>query len=513
MSLAVFFVFKNMEDLATEVVETPEVVDSAIPEPTETLEPAVEIVTEDVPEAEVVEEKGEGEPTEEAAAETPAESITFDTESPEFITKANEVLEKYDLSELPPDLAALIPALIAKTNAPVEDVMAAYADFGDTEAVKVLLDREALLTGVERISDTEFRPTTDKFVATLDAQTGSWLYHDLAKQPSTEYPGITQFEEGIVNVFGKEGDTVGSVLARYQEFVTAMKAGSFVSDVPEFIPTNLREAYYDLSKAERDEISLLSPEYDDDAVTIQQKLHTLERVQKGLDSDKQNAQREIQSKQERQQAFTSTVIEKQTSFYDAFRDQVAKDLAKEVVFSTDPKMQSILTAQHVSLLGDLFEDGSKGNFARKTLADAGIEFSQTEAQGLLDAVQKAAVALTAAEQTVDANGKQLDEINLNKARTQFRNAGKAWQDRAKDVIGKLSRLTSTGKAEEVKAAAEKIKVAAKARPATKGAPSSQKQDTSRPPVSVQYGTPAWDAWWAKQTLAEQAEKAARYQRA
>ncbi len=525
--IVAFSIYKYMLD--TEIVEQPvevaaEVVEGAAepevvvgPDTPEVVEPVVDEPNPD-------EDKGDEPDGDEPKTDEPevvVEPVTFDAESPEFLTQANEVIEKYDLTELPEDLQALIPALIAKANAPVDGLaeFAAYAPEGASseviaEAVKTRIDRQALLEGVERVGDSEFRPTTDKFVATLDPKTGSWLYFDLAKQPSTEYPGITQFEESIVNAFGKEGEPIGIVLARYKQFTEAMATGIIQSDVPEFIPQQVHEAFYKLSKEARNELSLLDPSEDYDVAQINQKLNELALIQKGIDGDRAEQARTQQTKQQQAEAFVSTVQAKQSVVWNNLREQFAKDLLTEVVFSTEPKMQALLANQNVTLVTQCFEQGATGDFARKSLADAGITFDAAKAQSLLDDVEAAAVALTKAEQTVDDKGQQLDQIALNKASAQFRQAVVNCQNTAKDIRDQLARLTSTGKAEEVKTEVAKQKVALKARPATKGAPSAATSTPAEPPATVPYGSPEWDKWWATQTRLEQeAKKAARYQTA
>lgn len=526
----------DLENALDAVVEQP-VVEGA--EPEVVVDPDVEpdIAEPVVDEPNPDDDKDDDDTTDEPAADEPVkdepapEPVTFDADSPEFLTQANETLEKYDLTELPDDLQALIPALIAKANAPVNDGLSEFAAYAlenaepevIAEAVKSRLDRQALLEGVERTENGQFRPKVKEFVETLSPDTVAWMSYETSKLPSTQYPGITLFEEHIVNAWGKEGEPVAQVLARYNTFSEAMTSGAMTSEAPEFIPQQIREAYWSLSKDERDEYAAYDPtsdRFEDDAngrpVNIDEpirlrKLETLAKIQKGIDSDKSAIARDAQTKQAQAQAFTSTVIDKQVKFYDAFREQFTKDLVNDVVFSTDPKMQGILATQHVALLENLFEGGAKGESARKALADSGITFDVNKAQTLMSAVEEAAVALTIAEQTVDSSGKQLDEIALNKAAAQFRTAGKNWQDTAKDVLGQLSRLTSTGKAEEVKTEVAKQKVALKARPATKGAPSAATKIELKPPSSVPYGSPEWDQWWAKQTLQEiEAKKARQY---
>lgn len=481
-----------MELENTETVETteevaPEILDAEIVE--ETVE---EVAEEEKPEE--VDEVTE-EPVEEVVEEK-VELPVLDMASPTVIDDAKNILEKY---EIPAEMQVAIDALVAKTD----DPLAEYADYGDVDAIKTLLDRQNLLISSRPEGD-GYRPNTDKFIATLPKERLDYLYYDIASQPSTQYQGLSKFEETIVNTYGTEGENVGAVLAKYQQFVQAMQSGIITSDVPTFIPSNLQEAYYKLSPTTRNEIALLDPEFEQES--INNKLAELTLIQKGIDGEKKTIQQTLQEKQQSEQNFQQTVQTTQLAFYDSFRTQFAQDLAKEVTFSTDPKMQTMLANQQVALLTQAFDDGSTGEFARNTLKDAGINFDYTKAQSLMKTVEQAAVTLTTHERAVNADGKPLDEIALNKARSEFKKAGLAWQSFASDILKQEAALVSTGKKEDVKQEVAKQKVAVKARITPNGNPTQAKKTETLP----LYGTEDWDRYFAKKTLDEQAQRARQY---
>lgn len=465
----------------------------------EIIEDTVDAPIEEIPAEEVTEEVTEEtspEATEEVT-EAVVEPPVFDLTSPTLIDDAKAVLEKYDL---PVDMQAAVDALLAKQ---ADDPIAEYADYGDADAIKTLLDRQNLLDS-DRVEGNSYRPNTDKFIESLAPDRQEWLAHDLLSQPSKQYQGLSKFEETIVNTYGTEGEPVAVVLDKYKQFVTAMQTGIITADIPSFIPTHLQEAFFKLSTATRNELSFLDPEIESESIA--EKIKELELIQKGLNSDKQTALNTQQQKLQAEQVFSQTVQEKQVAFYDALRTQFAQDMVKEVTFSDDPKMQTLLVNQQVALLTQAFEEGSAGDFARNTLKEAGITFDMAKAESLMKAVEQAAVTLTSHEKAVNAQGQPLNPIEINKARSQFAKAGLAWQAFATDILKQEAALTSTGKKEDVQKAVEKQKIAVKARVTPNGTPTPAKKTEILPP----YGTPQWDAYWANKTLDEQAKRVRQY---
>lgn len=474
-------------------------------------EPAEETQVVETQEADATEPSVEeqGQSTEVESPETVEEqpTVTFSADDPDVNTKVTEVLERY---EIPQGIQAVIDHFKSKAETP-QDNFADYAEYGDTDAIKALLDRQALLDSVTEL-ETGYRPNTDKFAQSIAPDKAQWLFFDLGQLPSTKYQGLNQFEEQIADNLALEGDTVGSVLERYRGAIEAVKNGANITtNVPSFIPTNLHKAYWSLSKEDRDEIDQFSPETDRieideiskqavnyDAPIRQRKLDMLAKIQKGIDGDEYLKQQELQTKTHREQTFQQNVIQTQENFYNSIRDTFATDLAKTVQFSTDPKMQAILASQNVALLTQAFSPDADGNFARQALAQAGINFDQTKALALVKAVEDASILKARAEQIQDANGNPLNQIELNKAKAQFERAGKEWQKFANDILQQTAKLTSTGKQADVeKAATEKVekeKMQIKARPSTKGtsSPVKTKQDIPR------YGTPEYHQYWADQ---------------
>lgn len=500
------------EAVATEVVE--EVVDAPAGE---AVEPAVEAgeATDEV--AEEVAEESVEDATEKVAEITPVE---FDATAdlPSILTQATEVLDKY---ELPADVQAVIDVLRAKAEAQ-QDSFVEYAEYGGEEDIKALLDDHSLIYTATTDDSGNIRPNTDKFAQKLyevAPDKASWMYYDLAQLPSQKYQGLNQFEEGIADALSLEGDTVGDVIQRYQQTVAAVKSGvSIASDAPSFIPANVRDAYWSLSKEERDEIDYYDPATDrvevdeyGKAVNIDEpirnrKLETLAKIQKGIDGDKVLQQQAVQSQKQAQQAFNNEVVSTQTAYYDAFRTHFVEDLMSTVQFSADPKMQTILAHQNIALLTQAFFPDSDGDFARQALKDAGIEFDVAKAQKLVQDIESASVALTSAKRMTDSSGKMLNPIEFNKATKAFERAGKDWQAFAKNIIDQQATLTSTGKANEVKEAVAKQKVAVKARPVNNGAPSK----AAKLDVVPAYGTREYHEYWADKQLENEAKKATAY---
>lgn len=519
--MAVFFILKHMEDLATETpveetvetVETPTEVaeESPIPEPTDALD--AEVVTEGET-SKILEESGEKEveidtaPTGEPEVE--ATPVTFDTELDvsALIEQGKPILAKY---ELPDDAQAYITALEAKATSPQE--LAEYAVYGDKEAITSLLERQNYLDSVEEVTEGQYRPRTDKFVETIaaDATKVSWLRHDLNKLPSAKYPGLNGFEEIVADGLHIEGESYQDTITRYNDTMTAMRTGAtIVPDIPAFIPANLQEAFSKLSKDDRDELAVLDMNEEYDKAIAVNRISQLELMQRGIDADKANAVREVEARNAHQSQMQSRVIETQVKFYDTFRESFAADLAKDVQFSTNPAIQAISSAQNLTLLTQALEDGATGDFARKALTTAGIKFDYPTAKQMMKDVEKASISLANAQSLTDAQGNPLDKVALNRATEEFKSVGKKWQSFAKDIIDQQARLVSTGKAEEVKEAVAKQKIEVKARQVPKGTPTAAvKKDAGNPHP---YGSLEYDRWYARRTIEErEAAKARAYQ--
>lgn len=509
--------------LADEVsVETPEVaVEVETPVVEEIVEEVVETPEVEATEATVTEEVTE--PTDTLSVEPPIEFLADD---PEVNTKITEVIEKY---ELPPDVQSVIEFYKVKAEQP-PNAFAEYAEYGEPEDIKALLDRQALLDSVTQTEDGAQRPSTDKFALSLPQEKAEWLFHDVGRLPSQKYKGLNLFEEALADTFAVEGDTVGAVLARYKETVGALQSGTAIkTSVPEFIPSHLQEAYWSLPKAEREAMDMFDPstdriEYDDNgrAVNIDEpmrndKLRLLQQIQKGIDGDRILKEQEVQSKVSKEQQFQQGIIGTQTKFYETVRQTFTQDLLKNVTFSTDPKMQTMLAHQNVALLTEAFSDESEGEWARQALTDAGISFDYAKAQGLMKDVETASVALEWARQIKDANGNPVNQVEFNKAKNAFERTGKNWQLFQQDIVNQLAKLTSTGTTKAVDDAAdkkiEKQKIQAKARPGTKGtaSPVHTTKSDSALPSHIRPMTPEADEWYADREMERRARMVAAYQ--
>jgi len=467
---------------------------------------------------EEVKEAVEGETPE--VEEAPAEPFVIDTEAelPVVLEKVNEVLDKY---ELPEDVQVAIDALRAKAEfVPVvepDPLMTELADYGDVSVVKETLDTANLLSSVTINQDGSVRPNTDKFVEKViagDPDTAAWLYHDLASAPSNVYQGLTKFEEAICNSLSIEGDTVGTVMARYQAMMANARTASIVpeSDIPSYVPANLHQAFRSLPRESREELTALAEDGEDYSFESDRnrKIIELQQIQKGIDAESREAHIAIQAKETQQLAYNQEIVTTQNKFYDEMRNIFTENILKEVQFSPDPKMQALLAHQQVTTLTQAFSPDSDGDYARKALAEAGITFDATKAQGLVKAVEDAAVALTFAKrQTVD--GKQVNQVEFNRATRQFEQATRAWQEFAVDIIKQEQQLTATGTQEAIKEVVAKQKIQPKARPVAVAAKSETiKEESKRPP----YKSEAYYDWYAENRAKEiqeaEARKAAAY---
>jgi len=516
-----------MSVLADEAVETAPAEVSVEDTPIE--QPALPEVADDVVVEEPKVEDVEEVPVEEVETpEAPIEEVSFEgiTATPELIEKAEKVLEAY---ELPAPVQAAFDALKAQVSTQ-NDTFAPFAEYALENAspeevattVKTLLDRQAFLDST-RETETGLRPNTDEFAKQISPDKASWLYFDLAQLPSEKYKGLNKFEEGVADALALPDDTVGSVLTRYYETMTAVKNGaSIVADIPPFIPTELREAYWSLSKERREELALFDPatdriDYTEDGRPINQDeqirrahLQDLAKIQKGIDADKRETQQIQQSQVDRVTAFQTEVFNTQVKFYDGFREMVTAEVVKNVKFSDDPKIQAISAHQNVALLTQAMGADAAGESARKVLADSGIKFDVAKAQQLEKQIEMASVAIANAKQIKDGHGNIVNQIDLNKATAQFKKATSDWQAFAKDILDQEARLISTGTVEAVKKEAAKIKVAPKARAATAGTGSAATKKASTSPHA--YGTPEYYSWWADREIErKEAAKAKAYQ--
>lgn len=526
----------TLDSSTFEAVETPvEIHTETVAEPV--AEPAVEPVVEPVeevkadeipasPTEETTEEVAEvKEGTEEVkAAEEP---IVFDKDAdlPSTLEKVTQVLDKY---EIPAEVQAAFDALKAKTEAAaVPEIVNQLMDYGDeskdiaktVENIKESLDLAGKLTSVTIEDNGNLRPKTNEFVADLIARdakaktdTAQWLYYDIASSPSTQYKGITKFEEGIVNAVGVEGDTVGQTLDLYHKAIAMMKGAAIVpdSDIPKFIPAEVQQAFRSLPRETREEIAALGEDVEgyDFSADRNRKVQELSQIQKGIDAETREAQFQQQQKANETQAFNNAVITTQAKFYNQVRDIFAENLIKEVTFSPDPKLQNLLAKQQVTTLMQAFEPD--GEFARQALTDAGINFDATKAQSLVKATQEASIALEVAKRQVDSEGNQLNKVEYNRAVRMFEENTKAWQDFASDILKQEQQLTSTGTKNaletEVAKEVEKIKLAPKGRPVAKGAQTTAKAVA----VIPQYGTKESHEYWAEQELLERSKQARAY---
>ncbi len=511
-------------------IEVPAVVSDAVDEPIAQPEGTPEVAQDVTPEPESPDPEAEkaDEPdkveTEVDEADATPEPVTFDSAAPDFKEKVTEALDKY---ELPQEVSAVIEALTAKAE---NDTLAPFAEYAKPDAtpevvaetVKTLLDRQVMLDSY-RVEDERLRPDTDKFAASLneiDPEKSAWLYYDFGKLPSVKYQGVNKFEEGIVDALHIPGEAPQATLTRYHETMAAVKSGASVSvDIPSFIPAHLKDAFWSLAKEDREEYELYDPsmdniEYDEynrpfnkDEAVRNRKLAMLANIQDGIDSRKQMAMAQIQDQAHREQTFSKEVQTTVEKFYDSFRTAVTDDVLKNVKFSDNPKLNAILANQNVAFLGQAMEANASGEAARAVLSEAGIKFDAAKAQQLDKDIQIASVALAQARKIKDDAGNPLNPTEVNRATHQLKKATEAFQTFAKDIVEQQARLVSTGKAEDVKQAAEKIKIAPKARAAVKGVGTTAKAPQANPHP---YGTTPYYEWYADRELEQQAKKAAQY---
>lgn len=507
--------FNYMAEETEETPETPEVAqDVETPDVPEVVE------TPETPDADTsIEVPEEAEEAKDEAKEEVEETPIFDAEAdiPTTVAKAREILDKY---ELPKEVQAAFDALEAKTTT-IEhpELIAALTDYGDVETVKAALERDNKVFTVREIEGGQLRPNTDEYMQGLaqsDPSLASWMYFDAASLPSTKYQGITQFEEGICDALGVEGDTVGTVLNRYQRAMNFAKNGVPASEVPSFIPSQYHEAFLTRDRVTREEIMAMEvtdPDIDvytdDDRL---RKIQDLADIQKGIDGDKIIQRTQLADKQAKDLAFNNQIVATQTKLFNGMREQFTDNLLKEVTFSSDTKLNNLQARQNVAMLTQAFMPDSDGEYARNALEASGIKFDFNKAQSLIKAVENRSVALTIAQNQIDENGQQLNPVSLKKATREFEQTTREFLDFAADIINQEKAITSTGTSEELKKAVtkevEKIKLQPKARPVPKSTPSTQTKKKEELPT---YGTPAWDNYWADKELERRAKQARMYQ--
>ena len=485
----------------TSVLNTEDALD-AIPEPTDALD--AEVVADEAPAEEVVKDEVE-------TTETPvevAEPVTFDTELEvtALIEQGKAEVEKY---EMPQPVQAYIEALEAKAQLPQFAEAAVYGD-----AVKELLERQYRLDQIDEVNGV-LRPRTDLFLEEYRDETKlAWLYYDLGSQPSQKYPGLYKSQESIADAVRIEGESVEKTLERYNDTITALKTGAtIVPDTPAFVPINLQEAYARLPKETRDELSLLDMDEDYDRDIAVKQLAHLELIQRGINADKADAMRDTQAREYRQNELQTKINTTQVNFWDTFKEGFVEKLDAKTKFSDNPAIQKLQVSQNIAMLSNIFDSGRDGDATRTALQAAGIKFDSNAPIQFLKDVERASVALAHAQSLTDRDGNPLDKVAYNKAVNEFTSVGKKLIDFGGNIIDQQARLISTGKVEEIKEAVAKQKIEVKSRAVPKGTGTAAvKKDTGRPPENITYGSPDWDRWYARQTMAErEAQKVRAYQ--
>lgn len=470
----------------------------AIPEPTDALD--AEVVTEA---EEVVEDKPDEtveEAPEEAKTDEPvAEPVTFapELETAELIEKGKAEVEKFDL---PQPLQAYIEALEAKAQVPQFAEAEVYGD-----ALPDLLERQYDLDKIEEV-DGNLRPRTDLFIEKLaDPIKRDWLYHDLASMPSQKYPGLLKFQESIADAIRIDGESTEKTLERYSDTITALRTGAtIIPDTPAFVPANLQEAYARLPKETRDELAMLDMTEDYDKDIAVKQIANLELIQRGIDADKADVQRDVQARQYREQQLSQKIATTENTFWKTYKDGVIETLSAKVKFSDNPTTQKLQVLGNVANLAGIFSEDNSDTV--KALQDAGIKFDTTTPQVFIKDVERASIALAHADSLRDAKGTLLDPIGYKKAENDFKAVSKRLIDFGENILDQQARLINTGKVEEIKEAVAKQKVELKARTVPKGTGTAAVKKESVPV----RGTQAWKDHWANQAMEEAAQRAGAY---
>lgn len=492
---------------APEIIETPEVVE----ETAEVVETEVVAETEETADTETP----EGEETAETVEEVAPITFTAEDDLSAILEKKDAILDKIDLSEAP-EIVALIDAL--KTQAESNTIVE-LADYGDKDAIKATLEAHNNLHSVRPVEEGEgYRPNTDTFAKELAAtapEKFDWLVYDAMSQPSRKYQGLTKLQEINADSFAIEGDTVGTFLQRYESFQKYLLEGATVpdSDIPYYIPENLRGAYKQLAKESREELAFLDPKddnaqddygdllYPDNKAIRERKLMELARQQKGIDAELAEQRAKVESQQAEAQKLVTMAQETQEKFFTETRKSNLERLKKEL------NLSPLEAAQRLTLLENAFDQSEYGNFARQALEAEGIKFDTVRAASLVKAVESAAIEWTEANRWKDAEGKPINPVSVNKAARALETAGREWQKFADDIIKQQNKTaTATEETKEQERIAKK-KILPKARSvvSTNAASATKAKGNPHP-----YGTREWDAWYDQSALAAESAKARAY---
>src|SRR6185369_5034656 len=173
------------------------------------------------------------------------------------------------------------------------------------------------------------------------------------------------------------------------------------------------------------------------------------------------------------------------------------------------KVQALLCSQQVTMLQQAFLPDADGEFARKALAEGGLNFDFPMAQSRIKAIEKASVELTLIQSQVDENGVQMNQVELNKATKRFADAVRAFQEFGAGIIRQQKQIVTAGTKETVDKAVEKRKIELKTRPAVKAASAGVKQTKAagdKPPATIAPFSKEWDEWYADKQMAAQGGK-------
>lgn len=497
-------------DSSVETVDAPEIVEGLAEE--------AEVVSEEIPAVGTSDDSAESDTPEAESLETEevVEEVTEEIIEPIVIEADAEISvvkeriaainEKY---ELPEEVANAIAVLEAKVESNTID---AFADYGDADTVKKTLESFDNIYSVRQV-DGGLRPNTDQFVQELvltSPEKADWITHDLLSVPSRKYHGLTKLQEINADTLAVEGDTVGSIIKRQEEWQKAVMSGATVpeSDIPSYIPLELHTAFRSLSPTRRQDLLGYVPDVTDTenyyAEEQADALADLAKIQKGLDAEVK-AQTEAKAhEQAAHQELTTKQITMVETFIRETKTGFYNNLVKDVVFSDNEKIQKLQAGQIVTTIENAFLDDSSGEFAREVLKDSGIEFDFKKARELYDGVVTTSAAVVDAQRFVDAEGKPLNAVAVNKAVKAFGDKTREWREFSKDVIKQLQDIVKTGNEETVKEAVKKIKVQPKARPVSpKTAPSMN---------VAKDNTPAADDLdkWADLIIQDEARKARAY---
>lgn len=514
---------ENTEIVETVEVGSPETVVEEIDAP-ETLD--AEVITEDETAEETVEGEKDGEEPETAEEEITAElpPIVFEEadELPQVIEKIDQLSAKY---ELPDEVTAAIATLRARAEA---NTLEAFSDYGDVETVKGILEVHNTLHTPRPIKDevtgvVNYRPNTDKFVEDLNRTAPDkvdWLVYDTMALPSRKYQGLTKLQEINADSLAVEGDTLGTLMKRFEVWQEAVKTNAIVpaSDIPIFIPKELHDAFRQLDKESRAEYELLDPIYDDpdDSTNHRnrvRKLDELARQQRGIDADRAEDQKRTDAINAEHQALVAKTVKAQETFYDESQKVFFERLKKDVVFSDDPKLQVFEAGKLMTTLKQAFFTDVDGEFARQILAESGVKFDFEKARSMVEEINNAAIALTDAGRYTDDKGNPINPVAVNRAAREFAEKGWTWRTFADDILKQLSNTTKTGKAETLATEVKKIKVQPKARAVAKSTTASPPSANKSKAESLSIYDPAYNGAWADESIEARLQDEAKKTRA